>query len=1273
MRRDLSAIRIDPIQWIRVRISDLIDLLYPTYPSIHVVRPDDLLALTFRFVNLTLQKAQPEEEHAWLVPGKNALILVDFQAQNIAEEAFFETDPYLTPPKTGSSGHPDDTNPPAGGNPGNAIARALLARPSRLAFKVPEDEPPIPYTLEALLERCATYEMNLVSTALPPEPKPPRFALWDSQYLRNEAVYTAALQNYLGAQTGALEEAPRLAQAYAGLARQALEPGEQSLAQQAILDSRMVAWQRTSQAAGHLQAVDASFMAAPAINIAAIIALLKPVLRKPYATETAIEAPFRLLISPNRYGAWVHAPSPVRAADGTVELWHTRLAVRQGSTVSEKADFYRTIRAVWTRDGDFDPDEPASGPNHVNSPFRMSLDSSDRHNLVHVSANYHIYVTNSKGKTINYKPEPVPVSRLMLSSLGAWMDLRGEWELLPDMGLSVQEWRHRGTLGRDHYVRVVYKGFLLPFMHGASLIKITERKFHPSSPGNTAYLRQRMFILVRQPEKTYLPTGVRNPNNEQYDFSMPFTWVRINTLVTPNLDDPATATSESQPANVGQDMFWPHVGTRPFFFHLTGEDMDGRRVEFRAPLLFVSTNNNVAYDLNPMQQAQTDIHNRPAEFKQYNLNGQKMAFADSQIPGDTTLETSSLTFEIEVPNNPRYTALRLAQGTDDIPRAYPRLVGAQVSIPAIRHLAGVQQATGVTLHSTYLKNGFAKNGNNAQVFFQLDGGGVGMDFSSQGDRAGGLLQPNLQIKGLSRLMGPVSGDNLDKLTGGEFNAEDFFKGLGAKIFGVLNLWDIVDGIGAGGLADALDKVPRLLTENLTAAATLLKDLDNLKKNVDTLAPHLGTLPADLAADYAQVTSTLSGLVNGSASSADLELALQPLQTHLGQLKSALPGLPTAAPADVARELEVIVDGLVKELASVAQFVQRLVKALQVPDEVRVTFEWKPIVKDWNDIFIAQNARNGDKAASLVLRAELQAASNFKPDPSYSMLCSLENFTLDLVGSLESFIRIYFRKIEFTASSAKKPDVDVKMDGIEFVGVLSFVEALRSLIPLDGFSDPPSLQVDETGVRASFSLALPNIAFGVFSLQNLSLGAGFTVPFLGDPLSVRFNFCERQSPFLLTVTLFGGGGFFAITLDPAGVQVLEASFEFGANIAVDFGVASGGVYVMAGIYYAIKSGNAELTGYFRMGGHLSVLGLISVSIELYLELKYQFSSGKCTGKATLTIEVEILFFSASVSISCERKFAGSNGDPTFRQVMEPYTDPISGQPVLPWHEYCAAFA
>ena len=301
-------------------------------------------------------------------------------------------------------------------------------------------------------------------------------------------------------------------------------------------------------------------------------------------------------------------------------------------------------------------------------------------------------------------------------------------------------------------------------------------------------------------------------------------------------------------------------------------------------------------------------------------------------------------------------------------------------------------------------------------------------------------------------------------------------------------------------------------------------------------------------------------------------------------------------------------------------------------------------------------------------------------PKIKVVCSLSHFDLVLINPA-AFIELNFEKIEFSVDAAAKMNVDVLLSDIKFVGPLSFVETLRDLIPLDGFSDPPYLDITPQGIDAGFSIALPNIAVGMFSLTNLSLGAGFTVPFIGQPLSVRFNFCTREQPFNLTVTLFGGGGFFGITLDPHGVQILEASFEFGASIAVDFGVASGGVHVMAGLYFRMEQNAASLTGYFRLGGHVEVLCIVSASLELYLELKYEFETGKCSGKAQLTIEISVFIFSGSVTITCERKFSGSNGDPTFRQLMglQPALaladelNLIDAQTDYAWRDYVEAFA
>ena len=90
------------------------------------------------------------------------------------------------------------------------------------------------------------------------------------------------------------------------------------------------------------------------------------------------------------------------------------------------------------------------------------------------------------------------------------------------------------------------------------------------------------------------------------------------------------------------------------------------------------------------------------------------------------------------------------------------------------------------------------------------------------------------------------------------------------------------------------------------------------------------------------------------------------------------------------------------------------------------------------------------------------------------------------------------------------------------------------------------------------------------------------------------------------------------------------------------------------------------GYFDLGGEMSVIGIISVSLKFHLALGYYKSNGKSEvkGQATLTVEIEILFFSASVSVSCERRLGGSDADPLF-------VDFYPAQQV--WTEYADAFA
>ena len=105
---------------------------------------------------------------------------------------------------------------------------------------------------------------------------------------------------------------------------------------------------------------------------------------KPEQTHTAIEAPYRLILSPNKLAGWAHSCNAVSQKNGQVELWHTRLGVkRDNGIIDEKQDYYRTLRAIWS--GDYVPDGDC--PKHSVMPIRMSLDQHDRCELVSLTAN----------------------------------------------------------------------------------------------------------------------------------------------------------------------------------------------------------------------------------------------------------------------------------------------------------------------------------------------------------------------------------------------------------------------------------------------------------------------------------------------------------------------------------------------------------------------------------------------------------------------------------------------------------------------------------------------------------------------------------------------------------------------------------------------------------------------------------------------------------------------------------------------------------------------
>ncbi len=335
--------------------------------------------------------------------------------------------------------------------------------------------------------------------------------------------------------------------------------------------------------------------------------------------------------------------------------------------------------------------------------------------------------------------------------------------------------------------------------------------------------------------------------------------------------------------------------------------------------------------------------------------------------------------------------------------------------------------------------------------------------------------------------------------------------------------------------------------------------------------------------------------------------------------------------------------------------------LDLPDRIEVGFDLSQGGLAKSELFVPSDT------SQLKISAKTIIYRNSSPTKT-TVDGSLNDFKINLFG----FIILTFDNLSFHTQTGQKAEVHVDLNpdnGVLFGGPLEFVNTLKDFIPSSGFGDGSGLAVTPAGVSASYTLGLPDIGVGILSLQNISLGAGFSLPFTGEAPSAKFNFAERHNPFNLTVSLFGGGGFFAITIDTNGMKELEASLEFGASISIDLGVASGGVYVKGGFYFHWKDDPDNLVyfeGYVELGGHLSVLCLITASLTFHLGLAYEKSGTKTRlfGQATLSVEIDILFFSFSVGVHVEKQFAGSS-DPRFIDFI-PDDDT--------WrNKYCAAFA
>ena len=1147
--------------------------------KITILRPEDLLFLQFEFHNFKFSNKGQAPFLQLDDPKSKGTVIVFFPSQHTLEQAFFESNelptskPGFKIPKITSS-----NSEPA------LPVMQIRARRSRLVYELESGHAGFPLMMEDLLD-WSKYELRVhprawikLTNILKPvtypvldKVAPPRAGVKD-KYLERDAK----LIDY-GVRMSAINRVKTQNDlVYSDQNMQRLLPAEKF----------------------ETSAINFNVLEIKNINMQ-----VGPIPE----SSTSIEAPALMYISPNQMNDFSHrikldirdieeqrventlvnvnlrVLDSLGAGKGEIsELWHTQLGIKlkNGKISLTGLDSLKTIRVLWADDArmKYNADAPDR-----DTPFLASLDGNNRHKLVHQTSDYAIP---------GFSPIPVPVKNLMLSSQGAYLNWHAFFNIAAplDNYLNISEWEHLATLGRDHYVKIVEKGYLFPFGHRAALVKVTERKFHQQT--RSAVNRQRMYVVVLQKEVLY---SRNDPDGKFIEF--PFQAVRIETSATPNIDKPISILSGTSGYN-----FYIKVGGGGFKFDIISTDKEGVEHCFRMPMLFLE--NIIATDTSKTEQIISQ-YNGNSDFTLTNFWNQKIAYANCMVDGDTVFETETINFGSQ--SFP-------AKGEGDI-KFHPKVQVANVFIKQVEELTGTHKTAAITL----------EDDNNAGYVFAKVSGAV-VDFSGGSDKSGGFLSPNMSISALSKLQGPVGGDLAD-IKNLSFKAEKFFKALDGiqppKIFGVIDIFSLLSDLDLGGSFNSLSDT----------IAKVRKDIEEGKNEILYLKNQAKETAEDLNAQIAAAEQSIKDNI----------------KVLLDTINGNTPKIPN-------------------------------LKSYFTEEAAYAEYKWQPELKGKSIEIITGilNVKVDNPLTALTVLTKLEKPFDSTKATKLNTIARFEKFGIDIVPLLE----VNFNYLEFRSGSSQKTDVKVDINAknpIVFKGALSFVNNLQSIIPSTGFSeDGPYIDLQPSGVTAGFNISIPSITVGICSICNISLGAAITLPFTGAPLTMGFNFCTRENPFLLTVSCYGGGGYFLMVTTLHGIQSVEAAFEFGACLSLDVGVASGGVSVMGGFYFKVEkihksiSGvdheltQVTLTGYLRINGHLSILGMITVSLEFYLAFTAVFVGDKVEkliGEATLKVKVEVLFFSKTVSVSVRRELKGADADPKFGEMIEEDD----------WQNYCLAFA
>jgi hypothetical protein len=1033
--------------------------------------------------------------------------------------------------------------------------------------------------------------------------------------------------------------------------------------------------------------------------------------------QTAIEYPFRLQLAPHANARFVlrnvvaGGRADERPAAGVpssrIEAWHARLAGPSSAsplpTLFAAYSIFPSVNAGDPENMEQGGQDAAGGSKDCDAAVVFGMRAQDRTALV---------------KYTGARPQPnaepataIQANRLVLTTGGAEADLRFSRPRAPqDDGLDLTAWTHRASLGRDDFVELVYPGTLFPYGHKASYIERIQR----TANAGQAILQSSAHIRIEEPVKAFSSQRtVSDPKNPVASSAQQFAATRIEIVeqetpdidvVSERLDVPAVNVCDYPdlkkilppyplafvPLMQRQVRQKGKVVTgggtpRDYRFHLRRTDHDGRTVETRETLIFCSDGIAAIDRAAPgvgiakrLAAAVQAAYSRPAVLAPDEI---------APVPPDRHAVVGDLALVADAanPTSPVTVYRCIAAGT-----AGTISPGSPPPAPPGAELFAIWAPFIPQRNFVLLRNqlfAFAPTPHDVKELLTQ----AGSEATDEALRESATvlaaqwiqLQPTIEFStGLDKAVhtpwapaAQVKIDALRKILGREVEAAvAFVRSEGA----ILNATK-------DAFYDVLDTVKNTRQVFARMRDRVAIDLQQQERSLEQRAR---SAVVDLVSDAVGL-GAVQGVIHGNFADT---------VQHLGaDVPKALANLiDTTQPVmEVAQlfkdfhskilgfiDIGLLIDSVAVDVINQAHKIPKIVNSLR--NGVAVTsYDYTTEITQDAGPFL-----RGPGQCTLDFHSEVSVA--LQGAATHVLTCSIQNFRISLAG----VVTLPFSQLTLVQQGQSPPRVQVDMGLPEFGGPFALLNNsfLKSLF--SAFGSGFNIGVSPSAIIAAMAFHIPSINLGAFSISNLNFDLSAFLPIVRQPAVVQLGLGSARNRFMVGVGIFGGGGFLTLgfSLEHA-ATTLEGAIEFGGYLALNLFVAEGEAHLTAGIGFKIDGEGFEVAGFVRCGGHMSVLGLISVSIEFYLELRYAKSGGRTVYRGTCEVQVEVsvLFFSTTVTLRFEKSFdAGGDAQAIAQLAYEPHvlSDVPRGSGALrgdrphsvaatlreaEWREYCDAFA